>query len=95
MNPHQNEKHRILSDVADLACFQGTISGEKFKQNRMVLVTLPEIEVERGRQWVLVKHAIAASWIRKSKDIYGLMHIADRALKPQTSMDGQQIMKNM
>ena len=55
----------------------------------MVLVTLPEIEVERGRQWVLVKHAIAASWIRKSKDIYGLMHIADRALKPQTSMDGR------
>ena len=31
MSPHQNEKHRILSDVADLACFQGTISGEKMQ----------------------------------------------------------------
>ena len=87
MNPHQKEQHRIPSDVADLAWFQGTISGEKCKQNKMVLVTTPEIEVERGRQRVLVKHALAASWIRKSKDIYGLMHIADRALKPKTSMD--------
>ena len=92
MNPLQNEQHRIQSDVADLAWFQGTISGEKkCKKNKIVVVTLPEIEVERGRQRVLVKHALAAPRIGKPKDIYGLMHIADRALKTQTSMDGRDI----